>query len=283
MPLGVINPANNCDVCGAANAQIRTITREGCVVNWLSGYTCKECIDVGKERDYVQKMWDTKIAEDNEYNTLVSKLRELDIRTNSDPDPDDVKRITNRLDELDKNQEARDQHAERYHQVILINTADFIGKYGLGVKHKKCEICGQGNSYLCIFEDHYEGCVEIFDELSFWACADCNSNGRQITHRAKILRESIQYWIECDNVKKEYELGAWKSREEMKSYLSTFEHGKELEAQEAKYKSTAKLMRAERLSYQDIPVKMLIKTGGEGDTCFLCSKTIGKDHKCGAD
>jgi ribosomal protein S14 len=278
---------NRCDICGAPDAIIRTFEHpEYGIIDWLSGFTCQKCLDADKEHEHVNKMWEIKNAEDREYNTLAEELEKLYNRTNGNPDAEDVERITIRLDELDKNQEVRDQLAKRFQRVRLGDKAYFICTHGQGVKHEKCEVCGQGNSFLCIVEDQFESHVEMLDEIAGWFCLDCITTGIQDTHTGKALRELLIFRNDCENVKEKYQffMSRGKSqltKREMKECLSIFKHGKELEKQEALYKRKAESMKKTRLEYMDIPLKTVIKTAGAGDPCFLCGKTCGKDHKCG--
>lgn len=172
-------------------------------------------------------------------------------------------------DKLNENQKLRDQLAERFQRIRQDGKAHFIGNHGLGVKHEKCEICGQGHSYLCIVEDHFEGHVEMLDEIAGWFCADCITTGIQRTHTNKVLHELMLFWKDTDEAKQE------------SLNKSAFKQGNELGVQEAVYNRKAECMEKARLAYEGTPVKVVIKTGGEGDTCSFCGKTFGKDHKCG--
>ena len=179
----------------------------------------------------------------------------------------------------------RDQLAERFQRIRLKNKQHFIDKYGKGV-NQECSICGQNSSYLYIFEDNCEGSVDIWDEINFWTCADCASNGRNDTHRAKVLREFMLFSRECDHVRDKYKFynsivgTPLYTEEERKNFISIIEYGKELEEQEAMYKRNAKRMKNARQAYEGKLIKTIIKTGGQGDTCFLCGKKIGKGCKC---
>jgi hypothetical protein len=192
------------------------------------------------------------------------------------------------VDELNGNQKLKGQFAERFKKIRLKNKADFIGKYGLGVKHEKCEICGQDNSYLCVVEDHFKGHVEMWDELAGWFCADCITTGIHQTHMYKVLYEFSQFRKDCNDVKARYKtymtmpcyVDEAAKQEASSNFESAIKRGIELEEQESVYKRKAESMEKARLAYEGTPVKIVIRTAKEGDLCSLCGKTYGKDCKC---
>jgi DNA repair exonuclease SbcCD ATPase subunit len=177
-------------------------------------------------------------AEYEEYDTLLDELEKIDGITNGNPDSEEIERITNRLEELDKNQEMRDQLAQRYNGVISNNKASFLFEYGPGVEHEKCKVCGQSHSYLYIVEDHFFNPAKILYEISGWFCADCIINGRQDTHTSKALRELMQYRTECDYLVEKYEslksvMGKLQSTKAEKKFItSNLEQWKKLKVQE---------------------------------------------------
>jgi hypothetical protein len=184
-----------CDLCGTPTAQIRTITRNNVIDNALSGFTCQDCLDA--EEDYVEKL----------------------------------------EDELNNNPKLRDQRAEQFQRIRLGEKADFICKYGPGVKHINCKICGQGFSYQIVVEDHFPDHIIIRDEISNFFCSDCIVNGSMQTHVTESLLKLLQFRKASEDVKKKYEffksLSESQFINEKKNFISTFEHGKELEAEEA--------------------------------------------------
>ena len=194
-------------------------------------------------------------------------------------------------DKLNGNQKLRDQLAERFQRIRQDGKAHFIGNHGLGVKHEKCEICGQGHSYLCIVEDHFEGHVEMWDEIAGWFCADCITTGIQQTHVAKAIRELRLFWEECDDVKARYTtymttayyIDAAAKQDSSNNFMSAIKRGIELEEQESVYKKKAERMEKARIAYEGTPLKTIIKTAEEGKPCFLRGKTFGKDCKCEDD
>lgn len=151
---------NICDICGAPNALIRTITHKDQVVNELSGFTCEYCIEANVE------------------NTFVANL----------------------IEKLETNDELRKELAERFRQMRLNQKGIFIANYGTGVEREKCELCGQNYAYLCTVEDYKDdGDVEVLDEISGWFCADCITMGREKTCFENRIRDLIQFRIVCDN------------------------------------------------------------------------------------
>ena len=78
----------------------------------------------------------------------------------------------------------------------------------------------------------------------------------------------------------------WKDTDEAKQESlnkSPFKQGNELAVQETVYNRKAECMEKTELAYKGIPVKTIIKIAEEGNRCFLCGKTYGKDCKCEDD
>lgn len=277
-----------CDQCGAPNARLRTVILplQG-TVDWLSGYTCQQCFDSGKVYDYIAKLENAKCAQDEEYLDLINELEDPDRKVRLDPVEEEI--IKNRLEELEKNQEVRDKLKERFQRVRLSRKVCLISKYGQGVNHD-CNICGHDNSYLCIVEGHGDGNVKMLDEIAGYFCADCITTGRLRTYMSKALREYIQFRKEREDIYVKKTTFRNKPcytdeaiQESLNGFTPIFQIGNKLEVQETVYKRNAELMEKARLTYEGTPVKIVIRTARESDTCALCGRVCGQDHKCRDD
>lgn len=288
MPFEVNIPEGRCDVCGSvSNVSLRFITRHGCLAYWLSGYTCQVCLDSGKGHDYVDNLEDTKYAEEKEYKTLLDELEKLFRRTNGNPDAEDVEKVTNLLDELDKNQKDRDQLEMRFIKIRNDIVTDFGFEYGPGVEDKHCQICGCESSYLCVVQSSCDNRTHIWDHLSGWFCLDCVITGIMDTHIEKELCELLTFMKEWQDVREKYEffesvIGKSQFTEkEIKSYVSTYKHRKELGEKKVRYDRRAEYLMYDRLGYEYFePVMFVIEPAKLGDTCLFCDETYGKNFKC---
>jgi len=293
MPSDVNIPEGCCDVCGStSNVSLRVITQDDAVVYRLCRYSCQECRDSGKEDEYAEKMEIEKLTEEKEYATQVFKLKELKNVKNGSLDTEDAKMIINRLNQLEKNQEARDQLDERFQKIISDNESSFIDKHGLGIKDKHCKICDQGNSYLCFVECQFGDNVEILDEFTEYYCSDCIITGKQELHTSEALRKQLQLTREIvysttrcmkatlntdiSNIGMSLLLPLTEQEIELNDRLEKLNELLELENE---HKRKAERMKNARFNYEGIPVKMSIKFD-EGSPCYYCHKTIGKACKC---
>ena len=236
---------NICDICGAPNALLRTITNpELGIIDELSGFTCQECIDADKEYDYLKSL----------------------------------------VNELDSDDELRDQLIARFETVRLEQKGFFISNYGLGIKGKRCEVCENEISYLCIVEDHYpDGRVEMLDEISMWCCVDCISTGRQKTRMENEFRELMSFRIECDDVKTKLDKFMEilnPTRKQRNEFMELVERLQELIEEENIYDAKSKVMKKERLVYKNVPIKTIIKTVEAGERCFCCGEIHSENHQC---
>ena len=151
---------NHCDICGAPDAMIRTITRENRIIDELSGFTCEGCMSDNTEHDFVADL----------------------------------------SDKLETNTRLRTVLAERFRMIRMKEKGLFISSYGTGIEHEKCEICEQSYSYLCVVEDHKDnGDIKVLDEVSGWFCADCITMGREKTCLEDRVRDLVVFNIVCDN------------------------------------------------------------------------------------
>lgn len=270
-----------CEICGAPDAIVRNFEHPKYgKIEWLQGSICKKCLDAGKEPDYVKKILETKFEEANEYDTLNNELEKLYKRTDGYPDAEDVKKLTDRLDELVKSENERHLLAEWFLKTRMENKLEFISKYGQGVKEEKCEICDNDNAYLCIVEDYFEGKKAVLDELSFWACSDCICKGAKETYFGNALLEFLMFKGVCREFKDNIDLyisvkgTSQLTEEERKNLTSTIiEQFLEMSLLATVYCKKDKLMKRARLAYKGIPVKTVIMTGKVGEGC-------GKDLKC---
>jgi hypothetical protein len=127
MPSDVNIPEGRCDACGSTlNVSLRIITQDDNIAYWLSGGSCQECRDSGKEDEYVEKLEIEKLTEEKEYCNLVLKLNELKNVENGSLDTEDAKMIINQLNQLEKKQEARDKLDKRFKKIISDNKSSFI-------------------------------------------------------------------------------------------------------------------------------------------------------------
>lgn len=293
MPFDINIPEGRCDVCGStSNLSLRNITQNDDLVHWLCGYSCQECRDSGKEDEYVEKLEIEKLTEEREYATQVFKLNELKNVNNVSLDTEDAKMTINRLNQLEKNQEARDQLAERFQKIISDNESSFIDKHGPGIKDKHCKICGGDNSYLCYLECQLGDNVEILDAFTGYYCSDCIIAGKQESHTSEAFSKQLQLTREIvysgtryikatlntdiSNIWMSFLLPLSEQEVELNERFSELNELKKLEK---KYEIKAKRMKNARFSYEGIPVKMSINFN-EGSPCYYCHKTIGKACKC---
>ena len=229
-----------CDICGAADAMIRTMsTPDEGIINELSGYTCQKCLDEEKEEPYICDL----------------------------------------MDELETNKRLKKLLYDRFAQIRMQQKGMFISDHGLGVKGERCEICGANTSYLCIVEDHYpNNRIEMLDELSMWCCADCISMGRQKTRMENEFIAFMHFRIQMNAIYEK--LKACANNTELNDIELTPEILDDMVNQESDYEAIARVMEKARFSYTGVPVKTIIKTAEKGERCFCCGEICGKDHEC---
>lgn|GEM_PF-6996125 len=253
---------------------------------WLSGFTCQKCIDEGKELGYVNNMLAAKDAEEKEYKTLLDELEKLYRGTNGNPGVEDIKKITNRLDELDKSQKDRDQLAIRFIKTRNDKISDFRFKYGSGEEDKYCQICGCDKSHLCLIQSSCENKTHDWYHLSGWFCFDCITFGEMDRYIERESSELLTLMKEWQDIKEKYELfksfsgKSEFSEKEIKSYVSAYKYRKELERKKAGYDRRAEYIMCDLVAYDIFdPVVFIIEPAKVGDSCVFCNETSGKDSK----